>query len=161
PAHRCDGGTGGSGNVSDRVTAAFSTQFRRDTLYLELIILAKGQPGWDHGTGGKAPSIPFVVPLTPGDRPPQLAGGTADTLALLYDGANDIAWIGGRRIPLHGANVVLFDRADGVGGPPEVRPIIRIDPIISVADSTCEGFPQAKVLGLLLRHPEIRSFLER
>ena len=159
PPRLCSGGSGGGTNLSDRVTAAYSTITERGNIRLELAILARGQPGWDHGSGRASRSWPPVLPVVQGDLRPQLSGATADTFALLFDRANDIAWVGGRRVPLAGNNVVLFDRADGVGGAPEVLPLLRVEPRITVADSVCR-MPFDSIRGMLLRNAEVRAFLK-
>jgi hypothetical protein len=136
--HSCRGTGGGGGeHLSNRVALAHAMSWGANGLRLDAAMLIRGQPGWDHGSGNREP-LPDSMPMLPGDRRPELNGGTVDTLSALYDRANDVAWIGGRRIPMHGANVVLFDRADGVGGPPFVSKLIHVDPHLLNVPSPCK-----------------------
>jgi hypothetical protein len=161
----CFGGEGGGMALSGRVTLAYALTYDSAGARLDAAILARGQPGWDRGARGRGP-LPHTMPGEPGDRPPMLAGATADTFALLYDRANDVVWVGGRRVPLRGANIVLLDRADEVGGPPVVRPPLRADLTLPVSDQ-CEPprtreAHEARVAAIraaLLRHAEVRAFL--
>jgi hypothetical protein len=136
--HSCTGtGGGGAPHLSNRVSLAYAMSWDSGGLRLNAAMLLRGQPGWDHGSAARA-SLPDSMPMLPGDHQPELNGGMADTVSALYDRAKDLAWIGGRRIPMHGANVVLVDRADGVGGPPVVTKLIHIDPHLAQVPSPCK-----------------------
>jgi len=167
PAPRtCSGSEGGGFALSDRVTLAYAVEFDSAGTRLTAAMLARGQPGWDRGAQDRGP-LPQTMPTEPGERTPMLAGASADTFALLYDAANDIAWVGGRRVPLHHANVVLLDRADGVGGPPDLRPPLRVDPAVTLPGSPCQSTGSyedhearnAAIRAALLRSAEVKEFL--
>lgn len=162
PAAQCSGGTGGGSTLNDRVLAGTATSFDSTGTRLDAAMLIRGQPGWYQlGTGRTAPWPPSL-PSRPGDKPQQLAGGSVDTFALVFDRANDIAWMGGRRVELHGANVVLLDRADGVGGPPEVVSVLRIDPQIGPPFAGCTrhgAVAYEEIREALLSNAVIRAFI--
>ena len=97
-----------------------------------------------------------------------LAGTTADTFALMFDRTNEIAWVGGRLVRLRGMNVVLLDRADGVGGPPVLLPLVQVDSALAISGSLCD-LPRSRdaaaaridaIRGALFRSPEVREFLK-
>jgi len=161
-AARCSGSSGGGATLSGRMLGAFSISYDSTGTRLEAAMLIRGQPGWyQHGTGRTTPWPPSL-PSRAGDKVPQLSGASADTFALVFDRANDIAWMGGQRVDLHGANVVLLDRADGVGGPPEVVSILRIDPQIGPPFAACErqqAEADDRIRDALLSSPVVRAYM--
>lgn len=159
---QCTGGSAGGSWFSDRVFGAFATSHDSDGTHLDAAMLVRGEPGWhEHGAGRRA-SWPPSLPLRADDKQPQLAGASVDTLVLVFDRANDIAWMGGRRVELHGANVVLLDHVDGVSGPPEVVSILRIDPRIGQPFAGC-GRPKPNgedaIRETLMSSPVVRAFM--
>ena len=166
PSRGCNGNSSGGATLSDRVTLAYALTNDTSGVRLNAAILARGQPGWDRR--GRPGQLPLTMPAEPGDKPSMLAGTTADTFALMFDRANEIAWVGGRRVRLRGMNVVLLDRADGVGGPPVLLPLVRVDSALAIPGSSCEP-PRSRDAavarmdasrGALFRSPEVREFLK-
>jgi len=163
---RCPSGgsSGGSFTMSPRVAGAFVISFDTAGIRLDAAMLLRGQRGWERDATRRTGAWPPRVPRQPGDRPPSLSGATVDTFAVVYDRANDVAWIGGQRVSMDGANVVLVDRADGVGGPPIVLERRRVGPRVLMTDTMCamaDPRRAAEVTALLTTAPAIRAFVER
>jgi hypothetical protein len=157
------GSSGGSFSMSPRVAGAFVISFDSSGVRLDAAMLLRGQRDWARDATGRTGGWPPRVPRQPGDRPPSLSGATVDTFAVVYDRANNVAWIGGQRVPMDGANVVLLDRADGVGGPPFIVDRLRIGPHFSTNDSMCvmaDPHRVADIVALLTLDPVIRAFAE-
>jgi hypothetical protein len=157
------GSSGGSFSMSPRVAGAFVISFDSSGVRLDAAMLLRGQRDWAGDATGRTGAWPPHVPRQPGDRPPSLSGATVDTFAVVYDRANDVAWIGGQGVPMDGANVVLLDRADGVGGPPIIVERLRIGPHVPMTDSTCvmaDPHRVADIATLLTLDPVIHAFAE-
>ncbi len=161
-ARGCSGALGGSLGVSERVSGAYSVSFDDRGSHLDGAVLLRGEPGWDHGSGRRTEPLPAQVPHEAGEKNPIPGGGSVDTFAVIVDRANAVAWIGGRRVPLNGANVVLFDRADGVGGAPVVVALLSLD--VGLLGKAGECLPDSHEVSIHLRDAllgdsEVRAFV--
>jgi len=157
------GSSGGAFSLSARVEGAFALSFDPAGIRLEAAMLLRGQRDWARDAAARAGAWPPDVPRRPGDLAPSLNGATVDTFAVVYDRANDIAWIGGRRVAMEGANVVLLDRADGVGGSPVVVARLRVPSRVPTTGSICAmADPRrgAELAALLTANPTIRAFVD-
>lgn len=143
---------GGSGaNLSDR--AQFYAYYRGqpDHATIELIVVLRGQPRWARpGSGTVRESagpifiderVPVQHSLTIGSR----------HFEYIYQPSDRTLSIGDTRYALEGANVVVVDRIDGVGGPPTVVRRLKLE---------MTGKPDAVALwNSLRRMPQLQEYL--
>ena len=84
-------------------------------------------------------------------------------MAVLYDTANELAWLGSRRIPMRDGNILLIDRVDNVGGPLDIRPLERGDLRIPSTIASCaKPLPMSvdsAIAATLLANAAIRAFV--
>ncbi len=143
---------GGSGaNLSERAQfyAYFSGQ--PDNAAIELIVILRGQPGWARPGSGTVRES--AGPIFIDERVPVQHSLTIGSkhFAYTYQPSDRALQVGETRYPLEGANVVVIDRVDGVGGPPTVVRRLKFE---------MTGKPNAMALADSLRRmPELQEFL--
>ncbi|CAN5876451.1 hypothetical protein BH23GEM5_BH23GEM5_11050 [soil metagenome] len=168
PRLPCRGSGGGLLHLSARACASFVIEVEGDDAgvrgRLAAAIVARGEPGWI----GRAQRRPLPErPLIP--EPQGLSGGgTLGGIWARVDVSDRVAWIGAERVPLpDGHNVVLLDRADGIGGPSVVVRTLSVEPEFALPGPDC-GLPNtrgarardAAIKAALFRSPEVRVFVE-
>jgi len=118
---------GSAANLSDR--AQFYAYYRGtpDNASIELLVILRGQPRWMRpGSGSVRES---VGPVFVDERVPlrhTLTIGSKEFEYTYHPGDRTLV-IGEARYPLEGANVVVIDRVDGVGGSPTVVRRLQLD----------------------------------
>ena len=142
--------------LSSRATAVYALEFGKDSATLAAAIVARSEDGWRGFYGATGP-------LPPKPRGSFDTGGaTVDTLWLLIDTENRIAWIHSERVSFRTDNVMLVDRVDGIGGPPKDVGTLLV-PHAFAYQYECSGrisrSPADSVRAMLLRDSRIREFV--
>jgi hypothetical protein len=164
----CRGSGGGTVPLSRRASASFVIEMEGDESgvwgRLEGAVVARGRPGWV----GRAQRRPLPEPPPLREGPRRSGGGTLGGIWAIVDVSDRVAWVGSERVPLpEGHNVVLLDRADGVGEPPTVVRTLGVEPAFALPGPDC-GVRNARsarartdaIKAVLLRSPEVRKFIE-
>src|SRR5688500_18537442 len=116
----------GGGTLSERTHYAAFYRSRPPGSPISLLVL-RGQPGWQSrtsGTSGTA-SASASSSASPGPVRYRFAIGLA-RFDCTYDPERHVLTYDGREYQLGDNNVVLIDRIDRVGGPPEIVRQLRI-----------------------------------
>jgi uncharacterized protein (DUF58 family) len=154
-----DCGIGGGAQLSPRAAATFALSARKDSLYIDGVIVGRAQPGWKGFSGTRQQ---LVQPLRAG-APKYLSGATIDTLFLQFDTKSRIAWVHNLRVPMDTNNVVLVDRIDTRGGPPRVAGLMRIpSPVPLKGNCDTREFVESMnetLVHILRRVPAIAAFM--
>ena len=162
----CDGSAGGGISLSERAEMVYTVAFREDSggrevANIEAVIVARGAPGWKSSARNRT--------ATPAANAPD-SGRLATSvdvagLRIGYDRSSHAAWIHDQRVALDSFNVVLVDRMDSAGGPPQAARRLRIEPTIPLAPGACAArtnpaaMPWAdSIRARLMRSPEVRTF---
>ena len=117
----------GGGTLSQRTHYAAFYRSRPPGSPISLLLVLRGQPGWasrPSGTSGTA-SASASSSASPGPVRYSFAIGDAQ-FECSYDPERHVLNYGGREYQLGDNNVVIIDRIDRVGGPPEIVRQLRL-----------------------------------
>ncbi|HVE79206.1 MAG TPA: hypothetical protein VNA89_10110 [Gemmatimonadaceae bacterium] len=172
-AQEDQGHGGGSGEfmVPPRVVINFAYELPEGGAPTALIVLWRGQPAWFRGAqrgevSTARSSFESGALARPGGPSRVLTHDgewSGIRLAFSYDPATDTALVAGQAVALRGANVVLVDRIDGVGGAPVVVGTASVDAaaLRTLADPPRRGRGSREALREALERDErVRAFLQ-
>ncbi len=142
---------GSAANLSDRAQFYAYYSGQADNATIELVVVLRGQPGWARPGSGTVRES--AGPIFIDERVPVQHSLTIGSkhFEYTYQPSDRTLQIGETRYPLDGANVVVIDRVDGVGGPPTVVCRLKFE---------MTGKPNAMALSDSLRRmPELQEFI--